>query len=247
MICRLSILLLAASALSACTLGPRFTTRTPIAAFQVAPAPQPAPPPAAAGLSMVAYTPAPAQAAPAVTGPTAIEATALPAPSSASPAPAAPVALRPEAQKAPEAAAAPAPKATEPAPVQPAAPAPIPAPVATPETPRATDVAPAAPAASIQLDPPPPAAFDPPPPTEPLLRWTINAGETYEAAVRRWANVAGWTVVYDTPMIWTAEVSDTVETTFDKAVVRLAKGFPDAERQPQPNFFENNTLVIKDR
>ena len=86
--------------------------------------------------------------------------------------------------------------------------------------------------------------------TDPPKRvWRVRAGESVASAVRRWAEVAGYTSLpnFTTKESWNFIVSQEFSGSFEDALVWLSNGFSHQPVKPVAVLFANQILDLVDR
>jgi hypothetical protein len=84
-----------------------------------------------------------------------------------------------------------------------------------------------------------------PVPSQPAAAWEIiPADKTLNTAMARWAEAAGWQLLWELPVDYAVETRSTVSGTFEQAVEAVAKSM-DAAHVPMQAIFYNGNKVLR--
>jgi hypothetical protein len=74
--------------------------------------------------------------------------------------------------------------------------------------------------------------------------WVIQVSDkTLNGAMARWANTAGWQLLWELPVDYSVEVRTTLPGTFEEAVAKVAQSMESAEIPMKAVFYQGNRVL----
>jgi len=75
-------------------------------------------------------------------------------------------------------------------------------------------------------------------------RWAIRTGDvTLRAALARWAEQAGWQLLWEVPVDYAVDADSVVDGTFEQAVAQVASSMQGAEMPLRVIFYNGNKVL----
>jgi hypothetical protein len=97
---------------------------------------------------------------------------------------------------------------------------------------KAVKAAPVAAAAAVPLGP------------SPIVKWDIRPGDkTLNGALARWAQNAGWQLVWEVPVDYAVEAETSIPGTFEHAIETVTKSMETAEIPLKAIFYKGNSVI----